>query len=248
MARFPLAAVPRAGLWLALVAGGAPLAANATETGVVALGQSVDGRAVVARVHGDEGGAETVLVIASIHGSEPAGTPLVERLEAWLADHPEETARRRVVVVPQANPDGFATGERFNRNGVDLNRNFPAGNRTERRTHGATPLSEPESRALMRALQRFDPARVVSIHQPLECVDYDGPAEKLAEAMSGAISGRLPVKKLGGRPGSLGSYVGETLGRPIVTLELPEGAQERTPDELWADYGAALVAFVRGGE
>jgi len=215
---------------------------------VETLGQSVEGRPIVARTHGTADAAATVLIIASIHGSEPAGTPLVERLEAWLADHPEELADRRVVIVPVANPDGYATGERYNPRGVDLNRNFPAGNRTERKIHGGAPLSEPESRALMRALRTYAPDRVVSLHQPVACVDYDGPARALAEAMSAAIEGRLPVRKIGARPGSLGSYVGVTLGRPIVTLELPEGAEVRSADALWDDYGAALIAFVRGAE
>lgn len=206
------------------------------------LGESVEGRPIVARVWGESD--RCLLILASIHGSEPAGTPLVERLKTWFERHPELLAGRRVAIVPIANPDGYAKRERFNANGVDLNRNFPTGNRTERKVHGETALSEPESRALMRALQVFDPVRVVSLHQPVACVDYDGPGEALAEAMSAAIEGRLPVKKLGGRPGSLGSYVGVTLGRPIITLELPKGAEEREADELWDDYGAALIAFI----
>ncbi|QDT67946.1 murein peptide amidase A [Planctomycetes bacterium MalM25] len=209
----------------------------------VALGESVEGRPIVARVWGES--ERCLLILASIHGSEPAGTPLVERLEAWFVEHPRELAERRVAIVPIANPDGYAKRERFNANGVDLNRNFPTGNRTERKIHGESALSEPESRALMRALQVFDPVRVVSLHQPIACVDYDGPGEALAEAMSAAIERRLPVKKLGGRPGSLGSYVGVTLGRPIITLELPKHAEDRPAEELWRDYGPALIAFLR---
>ncbi|MGK0352252.1 MAG: succinylglutamate desuccinylase [Planctomycetota bacterium] len=34
-------------------------------------------------------GDEVVLVLASIHGSEPAGTPLLERLFEHLTAHPE---------------------------------------------------------------------------------------------------------------------------------------------------------------
>jgi murein peptide amidase A len=212
----------------------------------VTLGQSVEGRPLLARVHGPEDAPETLLIVASIHGTEPAGTPLVERLEAWMADHPDEWQGKRVVVIPVANPDGYAKGERFNVHGVDLNRNFPADNRTEHTTHGEAPLSEPESRALMRALRTYIPSRVVSLHQPIDCIDYDGPGEALAKAMSDAIDGRLPVKKLGGRPGSMGSYVGESLGKPIITVEFPKDAEKRSTDELWDDYGPALVAFVRG--
>ncbi|QDV72893.1 DUF2817 domain-containing protein [Botrimarina mediterranea] len=212
----------------------------------VTLGQSVEGRPLTARVHGPEDAPETLLIVASIHGTEPAGTPLVERLEAWMKGHPKEWGGKRIVIVPVANPDGYAKRERFNVHGVDLNRNFPADNRTEHTTHGDAPLSEPESRALMRALRTYNPSRVVSLHQPIDCIDYDGPGEALAQAMSDAIDGRLPVKKLGGRPGSMGSYVGETLGKPIITVEFPRYAEKRSTDELWDDYGAALVAFIRG--
>lgn len=212
------------------------------------LGKSVEGRPIVARSHGEADSPQTVLLIASIHGSEPAGTPLVERFEAWLAAHPDRWRGRRVVVIPVANPDGYAQRKRTNARGVDLNRNFPAGNRVERSLHGPAALSEPESRALMRALRAYAPDRVLSLHQPLECVDYDGPGEELAAAISAAIDGRLPVKRLGGRPGSLGSYVGVDLGKPIITLELPKGVEARGAEQLWDDYGQGLVAFVLGAK
>lgn len=228
-------------LVLAACAVPSSVAAEPTE---LKLGQSIDERPITARVWGSEEAEETILIIASIHGSEPAGTPLVEQLEIWLAKHPEAVASRRIAIIPVANPDGYAAGKRFNSRQVDLNRNFPAGNRTEKKTHGETALSEPESRALMRALQVFNPQRVVSLHQPIACIDYDGPGEKLAEAMGEAIENRLPVRKLGGRPGSLGSYVGVTLGRPIITLELPKDAEQREPEALWNDYGPALRCFV----
>lgn len=220
------------------------LVSNCFSQEVIELGRSLEDRPIEARVFGENESDPVLLILASIHGSEPAGTPLVERFERWLVDHADEWAGKRVAIIPVANPDGYEKRERFNGNGVDLNRNFPAGNRVERKVHGESALSEPESRALMRALQKFDPVRVVSLHQPVECVDYDGPGEALASAMSEAIEGRLPVNKLGGRPGSMGSYVGVTLGRPIITLELPEGAEELSEQELWDQYGAALIAFV----
>jgi murein peptide amidase A len=240
---------PIAGFALALlgaVAAAQPAAPHPAATPrVERLGESVLGAPVEARVHGS--GPDVAMIVASIHGSEPAGTPLVERFERSLAEDAAPLEGRTLVVIPVANPDGYARRVRFNENGVDLNRNFPADNRTEVALHGSGPLSEPESRALMRALNRFAPKRVLSIHQPLRCVDYDGPAEALAKSISLAIDGRLPVQKLGGRPGSLGSYLGETRGVPIVTLELPSGV-EADEDALWRDYGAAVGAFLRSPE
>jgi protein MpaA len=94
----------------------------------------------------------------------------------------------------------------------------------------------------MQLLCRYFPNRVVSIHQPIACIDYDGPAAELAAAM--ATGCPLPVKQLGSRPGSLGSFVGTTLERPIITWELPEDAPTDA-NKLWTTYGKALIAALR---
>jgi len=206
------------------------------------VGVSVQGRAIEAVRLGT--GPDVVLILASIHGSEGAGTPLVEMLIEHLERQRGLLSGRTVVVVPRVNPDGLATGARFNARGVDLNRNYPAGNFAARRGHGDGPLSEPESRAILSLLEQYRPSRIVSIHQPLACIDYDGPGRALAEAMAGA--GDLPVKKLGARPGSLGAFAGETLGIPIITLELPGGAERLGAAALWARYGPMLLVAVEG--
>jgi protein MpaA len=54
----------------------------------------------------------------------------------------------------------------------------------------------------------------------------------------------LPVRKLGAKPGSLGSYAGETLGIPIITFELPRGASELSLELLWSKYGNTLLAAI----
>lgn len=209
------------------------------------LGRSVEGKPIHCQVYGT--GSDVFMVIATIHGNESAGTPLVAAFVDWLMAHPEDVQGRQVVIIPVANPDGMAADKRFNVRGIDLNRNFPAGNWKDGdvKLHGETPLSEPESRAILQAILRYFPNRIVSIHQPLECIDYDGPAKELAEVM-GKVS-PLPVKKLGGLPGSLGSFVGETLKKPIITLELPKNAS-RDPDELWQLYGECLIAALRFGD
>ncbi|MCA9234174.1 MAG: DUF2817 domain-containing protein [Planctomycetales bacterium] len=206
------------------------------------IGRSLSGRPIHCDVFGE--GPDVLLVLATIHGNESAGTPLVAEFARWLRENPQELAGRKVAIIPVGNPDGMAANRRFNDNDVDLNRNFPAGNwgDVDVKPHGDTPLSEPESRAIMRAVCQHFPNRMVSIHQPLECVDYDGPSEGLARAMAAKCP--LAVKKLGGLPGSLGSFVGETLGRPIVTLELPKDAPH-DGEQLWQDYGPALIAALQ---
>ncbi len=213
-----------------------------TPDGDLLAGLSVDGRPITYSVHGR--GADTALLLATIHGDEDAGTPLLERLAAELEADPGLLAGGRVVVVPVANPDGLARGRRHNERGVDLNRNFPAGNRRERRTSGDAALSEPEARALHDLLERYRPDRILSIHGWIGLVDWDGPADDLARAVSERCG--LPARRIGSRPGSLGSYAGLDLGIPVLTLELPAVARVQGPDALWDDYGDALLAFVRG--
>ncbi len=232
---------------LALVVSGAARAAEdsaASDQGEV-IGMSLEGRPIRCQVYGE--GPDVLWIIATIHGNEAAGTPLVAKFVEWLKEHPDEIKGRRVVITPVANPDGFAHNRRENNHGVDLNRNFPAGNwgTADEKAPGATPLSEPESRALMIGLCRYFPNRIISIHQPFTVVDYDGPAEGLAKAM--AAKCKLPVKVVGSRPGSLGSFVGLTLNKPIITLELPEDAGMDGPT-LWKEYGDALIAALRYSE
>ncbi len=205
-------------------------------------GKSYEGRDIDCLVLGS--GPDVMMVIATIHGNEAAGTPLMTAFQDWLLKHPEELDGRQVVIVPVANPDGFAADQRFSARGVDLNRNFPAGNWQEKgvNLHGNAPLSEPESRVLLQLVCLYFPNRVISIHQPVNCIDYDGPGKELAEVM--AAECKLPVKKLGGRPGSFGSFVGESLGKPIITLELPKDAGME-PQTLWKEYGNALIAALR---
>ncbi len=204
------------------------------------IGHSVLSRPIDARVLGD--GPDVVLLLSTIHGNEAVGTPLIERLGDPLRANPALLAGRTVILVPNANPDGRRNDVRHNIRGVDLNRNFPSKNFRGRRTGGAYPLSEPESRALHALIKQRRPARVVSLHQPLSLIDHDGPALALARVM--AATCRLPVKKLGGRPGSMGSWVGLDLGIPIVTVEFPRAADLVSEQELWRRYGPMLLAAV----
>lgn len=216
--------------------------AEQDETQISTIGRSLLGKPIPCEVYGD--GSDVLMVIATIHGNEAVGTPLLVAFADWLRNHREELVGHKVVLIPVANPDGMAAKERFNSRGVDLNRNFPAGNWDEAKVnlHGQTPLSEPESRALLQAIAQHFPDRIISIHQPLACVDYDGPARELAIAMAG--DGPLPVKKLGGLPGSLGSFVGESMKKPIITWELPKDAPSDS-QVLWNTYGKALIAAMR---
>lgn len=204
------------------------------------VGKSVQQRPIMCLVLGD--GQDVTLIMATIHGNEAAGTPLVRSLSWYLRQHPEMLAGRKVVLMAVANPDGMVHGSRYNAKGIDLNRNFEAKNRVNSKQTGLKALSEPEARAIRQVITQYRPDRIVTIHQPLNCIDYDGPAQMLAERMGQYCA--LPVKKLGARPGSLGSYAGVTLGIPIVTFEMLPADSQLNPQALWGKYGRALLAAI----
>ncbi|MBI4581866.1 MAG: DUF2817 domain-containing protein [Planctomycetes bacterium] len=217
-----------------------PAQPKTIEPDQIDLGRSVAGRPLKAQIYGT--GEQTILMLATIHGNEQAGTPLLRKLGDYLREHPQIVADKRVILIPVANPDGMASNTRGNLRGIDLNRNFPAWNYSPSRGHGSQPLSEPESRALSQVIAKYEPDRIISLHQPLTCIDYDGPGEALARAMAAATN--LPLKKLGSLAGSLGSYAGLTKRIPIVTVEFPRGADDLTPDGLWSRYGRMLLVAV----
>jgi len=204
------------------------------------VGTSVQRLPILSFVLGQ--GPDVTFILATIHGNEAAGTPLVRQLVKYLQQQPHLMDGRRVVILAVANPDGMAHRSRFNANGVDLNRNFPSANRVNDRQSGATPLSEPEARVIKQLIDQYSPDRIISLHQPFACIDYDGPGTNLAVRMAQYCS--LPVKKLGARPGSLGSYVGVDLGIPIITFEMRQNDSELDQDTLWQRYGKALVAVI----
>ncbi len=204
------------------------------------VGTSIENRPITCTVLGE--GQDVTFILAAIHGSEPAGIPLVRRLAQYLQQYPHLLQGRKVVLLPVANPDGVAHSTRYNARGVDLNRNFSTANRLNIKRFGRTALSEPEARVIDRLIRQYAPDRVVSIHQPLACIDYDGPGKALARRLAEYCN--LPLIKLGPKPGSLGSYAGVTLGIPIITLELPHIADRLNSQRLWQRYGPALIAAV----
>ncbi|MBX7245446.1 MAG: DUF2817 domain-containing protein [Candidatus Sumerlaeaceae bacterium] len=216
-----------------------PVGPESRLKGAVEIGRSVEGRPIECLELGT--GPDSTLIIATIHGNENAGTPLVHELADRFRRNPNLLAGRKLLIVPVANPDGYAADKRFNVNGVDLNRNFPASNRQDNDRYGSA-LSEPESQALKALLDRAKPTRIVSIHQPLVCLDYDGPGEAIARHMGRYCE--LPVQQIGSRPGSLGSHAGVDLGIPIITMELRRDDEKLPFRDLWRAYGPALAASV----
>ena len=204
----------------------------------VLLGHSVSNRPIYAEILGE--GEENLLLVAGIHANEWVGTPLLLRLQLFIQQNPEIIKGKKVYLVPMLNPDGWVDDMRSNRRRVDLNRNFPSKNYGRGLT-GEHPLSEPESQILDTLIKKIKPIRIISIHQPFSCVDYDGDnIQGLVRLISRTT--RHPICKLGSRSGSLGAYIGTKY--PLITLELPYDSQYKKMSKLWNRYGEALVHFI----
>jgi protein MpaA len=205
-------------------------------------GSTVRGRPIIYRVFGM--GEEVIFILGAIHGNEPASATLVRYLADYLHQNPQYLVNRRVIVLPIANPDGYSMRRRENSRGVDINRNFASYNRINEKEYGLIPLSEPEAAVIAELIQQYRPSRIVSVHQPYDCVDYDGPSQWLADRMAQQCG--LPLRRIGPQPGSLGSYAGETLGIPTITLEMVEQDSWLTGSQLWQRYGPALLTAIQG--
>lgn len=212
----------------------------------VVYGQSAQGRVLTAMVldNGVPRLGNTTLLFGGFHGNERSTPGAVERLRFFLKQTPGAWGNQRVVLVPYANPDGCVLGTRDNARGVDINRNFPVGwaaaAQAARYSPGAQAASEPETQAIIALLARYRPAKIISLHSPLRCLNWTG---DLGHAMALVMhaSNRLPVKGYIGypTPGSLGNYCGaRNIG--IVTLELAgEGAEA-----AWQENRAAFLAVI----
>jgi len=189
------------------------------------------------------GESENVTVIfGAFHGSERLSGELAFRFSEYLYPQFLNQIECKVIFVPVVNPDGLVRGQRTNANGVDINRNFPTQNWTNqlKRKHnfpGDRPGSEPETIAVIDLLEKYQPDRIISIHTPLKVVNYDGPAQELAEAMA-MLNGYPVAADIGyPTPGSFGTYAGVERNIPVITLELPRGNFEK----IWQDNRDALM-------
>ncbi len=201
-------------------------------------GRSVEGRDLEAWETGY--GSQTILILGGIHGDERNPVPFVQKWRFQAISRKDQ----HLIFIECANPDGQWNHTRVNAHGVDLNRNFDADWSTEARAPryfpGISPLSEPESVALHELIKRVKPTRMMSVHSPIGCVNFDGPdCLELATEMSLACG--MPIKSDIGypTPGSLGR-LSESLGIPLITLEL---TSEDFP-ACWKRYQGAIDVFM----
>ncbi len=161
----------------------------------------------------------TVLIIGCFHGDEPQGKYLITE---YLKQFPDS----KLLFIPCLNEYGIKHNIRTNKNGVDLNRNFPTKNWELTLKNeffgGETPASEDETQFVISVVEKYNPKFILTLHAPFKVVNYDGDAKDLAEEISKIIN--YPVEKNIGypTPGSFGTWAGIEKGIPTITLELDE--------------------------
>jgi murein peptide amidase A len=219
--------------------------------GLKVQGQSVGQRPLVYYTCGDKDSGNNSLILSTVHGDEVNPAYFGFRLIEWLRARPELCQKGFVVIAPLVNPDGFlryTKGTRTNANKIDVNRNFDTPEfaqlamklwkekfKSRRYYPGEKPASEPETQFQKWLIDEFKPNKILSIHAPLNILDYDGPSDADTQAFSKsyidsceylktAIQKATPSLKFfayGIFPGSLGNYAGKQRGIPTFTVELP---------------------------
>lgn len=208
------------------------------------IGASVDGRPL--RVMRLGSGPRRALWVGGIHGDEREGAIATAELPRAFLGTPGAAAKVTLWILEDANPDGSARNTRGNRNGVDLNRNYPARNYLPGDSRGERPLDQPEAKALHDLVLAVKPDVMIVAHawRGDTFINFDGPAEGLA-ARFGRESGMRvkPSDRIAPTPGSLGSWVGHTLRWPILTLEYLRGSDPRAN---WQKTRSAILAVILG--
>lgn len=229
-------------------------------------GESVQGRPLVYADFGNVNAANTTLIFSAVHGDEVTPLYLGIQLARWLQEHQTQLENTRVVIAPFINPDGFFSTPRtrMNARGVDVNRNFATKDwgpkahflwksryRSDRRRFpGDKPRSEPETIFQEELILRVHPQKILSIHSPLNHLDYDGPsslnlarfdAEYALECEK--LRKKLRARSAGFFPGSLGNFAGYELGIPTVTLELPS-ADPNKADRYWKQFTQGIRTMI----
>jgi protein MpaA len=200
------------------------------------IGYSVKGRPLTAHYFGN--GNTTILFTGGIHGSERSANTT---MQAWVT-HLMSTgykipADKRVVIVPNTNPDGIAAGTRYNANNVNLGRNYPtanwqADNQTasgmQKNAGGTSAGSEPETKALMSLTRKLKPRLEVSFHAQGRLVGANkfGDSVSIGNTYASLVGYRTMftnAEAVMGYPmtGEYEDWMGEEMGIPAILIELP---------------------------
>jgi predicted deacylase len=225
------------------------------------LGVSGAGRPITAVKIGD--GPRKFALVGDTHGGPEANTyQLATQLADHFRTHPEEVPDSvRLYIIPTLNPDGLASGTRFDASGIDLNRNMNTNldacpeNDWNIHVQGAYGIESdtggpyPESQAESRLIRNFllDASGVIFYHSsggdvfPAFC--EHAPSITLAQAYAAATGYRYdrfwPNYKI---TGGMHDWAA-SLGIAAITPELINGVDSDYEQNL-----AGVQAILRQAE
>jgi protein MpaA len=201
------------------------------------IGYSVQGRPIIAYYFGS--GSSTILFTGGMHGTERSGATTMQAWVTYLQANAAEVipTGKRIVVVPNTNPDGIAAGSRYNANNVNIGRNFATANwKADIETSsgvtvnggGTSATSEPESKALATLTRQLRPRLEISFHSSGRLVG----ANKVSDSVAiGDIYAKLvgyktmfyDAEAVMGYPmtGEYEDWMGESMTIPAILIELP---------------------------
>lgn len=119
------------------------------------IGESYQGRPI--RMLSLGKGKQNILLWSQMHGDEPSATPALLDIVDFLLSNTDQAAIRSILekytllMIPMLNPDGSAIYERYNAQGVDINRD-------------ALRLVTPEGRLLKRIRDQYKPVMGFNLH------------------------------------------------------------------------------------
>ncbi len=193
------------------------------------FGHSTKGKPIEGYVIGK--GQDTILLMANIHGNETGTKLLLDQFVAKIKSNPNIVSRKkRLVIIPLVNPDGYEINKKMNANSVNLNLNFdtpgwdtwgPLGTYA-----GPKPFSEVESQIIKQVVLQYKPNMMISYHAqgalvaPEESQSSFALAEWYADetgyTYEGSDSSDLNFW------GTATMWFVRTTGNPAITVELPK--------------------------
>jgi hypothetical protein len=221
-----------------------------------------------------------VFYSSTMHGDEPLGFVLLLRLIDYLcSNYPNDNYVKELVnrteiwINPLANPDGtyfvsdssIMGATRFNRKGIDLNRDFP-----DIRNNWEVVTRQPETMAMMQFMEEIRPALSANLHGGAEVVNYPwdtwsfthpddtwfrfisrsfadtvhiyGPEGYMTFLDNGITNGNEWYSVYGGRQ----DYINYILSGREVTLELSNNKipDEEELDNFWNYTKRSLLQYI----
>ncbi len=176
-----------------------------------------------------------VLILAGVHGDEPEGIYVAKGLLHSFLESFEY--KLKLTLIPIFNIEGALKGNRTNGNNVDLNRNLPTKNWTnkyEKQKYypGLSPCSEPENKSLIKWIENYEPKLIISLHSWNPVINTNGECNPEAEIISQHTKYKISDYIGYPTPGSLGDYCGIERNIPTITYEVAKGSSVKESLEL----------------